>query len=935
MIDGHFKLVQFNSQKDPQNYLCHCWLYDGELVTGTESGDILLFEEFELKSTFSIKMLSDKLSSSAVTCLESYSKGCICGSCNGMLYMYERARDDKSGFRCKYVLCPESGNSSIIHLALSPSEESLICGTESRQMYTASLSSLDCLKSEAHRPEFLDCISSFHSPGPSGSSRVIAIDVCVWKPWIATCGEDRFLRIWNYHQKITETVREFAMKLSAVSMHPCGVFVLVGCEESLLELNLLMNTASASRELFLRAPTKCCYSNGGQSFAAIANSLIHVHSAYARNAVATLRGNDGQVCDVKWDRTDHRILSVTRSGVIIVWKLFWGVRECEEATPHISYNAAAAAPNLARIYTLADDCILRETHADSSSLLTTTVLHVNRQPGSCMSMSRCQDTIFVGGSCPRKPNSVRAIGLPLGSEPISENTAEYQTHASEVSAMAILHDGSLLFSAGMDGSMAIFEISHTNQRGDVCSGHIHSDVTSTRAFSEEILVGKSIINARTDELMNHRIALNDLILKHDHQVHLKQIKYEDRMKIILEHFHLETEGDNTEFLDLCDAKLCLEGTYQKRMQTLETKHCAEKQQLHWYYEAACQEEIRRVQKFLDEQDESDRLWLRETQELCSNHQANVVRSHTGYDGEIEQEQDLQQLIIQETQQIRCMCKEVSSLVETDGDYETVRIKQSYQAKLMLEHALTVALKADNAAMKTRSSSMLQDVDNQREEIRSVHDKLTEQAETIDGLEKEIQGHKKEIREREATLADKDKRVLELKHKNQELEKFKFVLDYKTKELKQQIEPRETEISDLLRQFEEMELELEQYHRANSTLDLMIGELRLKMVSLYKEGEYHKNSMSIYVKDLIALRVALRECAQIATHRELKRGIQKLRDIDVRAKMTTLTPSESAIVVQMGQMAYERERQYLERHKDSLLRNRLRNVQAHIHEHGNP
>ena len=57
---------------------------------------------------------------------------------------------------------------------------------------------------------------------------------------------------------------------------------------------------------------------------------------------------------------------------------------------------------------------------------------------------------------------------------------------------------------------------------------------------------------------------------------------------------------------------------------------------------------------------------------------------------------------------------------------------------------------------------------------------------IKGLEKDIQGHKKEINEREETIQDKEKRIYDLKKKNQELEKFKFVLDYKIKELKRQI-----------------------------------------------------------------------------------------------------------------------------------------------------
>ena len=38
-------------------------------------------------------------------------------------------------------------------------------------------------------------------------------------------------------------------------------------------------------------------------------------------------------------------------------------------------------------------------------------------------------------------------------------------------------------------------------------------------------------------------------------------------------------------------------------------------------------------------------------------------------------------------------------------------------------------------------------------------------------------------------------------KNQELEKFKFVLDYKIKELKKQIEPRENDIKAMKEQIQ--------------------------------------------------------------------------------------------------------------------------------------
>ena len=74
----------------------------------------------------------------------------------------------------------------------------------------------------------------------------------------------------------------------------------------------------------------------------------------------------------------------------------------------------------------------------------------------------------------------------------------------------------------------------------------------------------------------------------------------------------------------------------------------------------------------------------------------------------------------------------------------------------------------------------------------------------------------------------------MKKKNQELEKFKFVLDYKIKELKRQIEPRENEITDMKEQIKEMDQELEQYHKSNAALDLMIGELRDKLDGMQRE-----------------------------------------------------------------------------------------------------
>lgn len=74
----------------------------------------------------------------------------------------------------------------------------------------------------------------------------------------------------------------------------------------------------------------------------------------------------------------------------------------------------------------------------------------------------------------------------------------------------------------------------------------------------------------------------------------------------------------------------------------------------------------------------------------------------------------------------------------------------------------------------------------------------------------------------------------MKKKNQELEKFKFVLDYKIKEQKKMVEPRELEIKDLKEEKTKMESELERFNKQNNQLDLINKEKDAKLEALQKE-----------------------------------------------------------------------------------------------------
>ena len=53
-----------------------------------------------------------------------------------------------------------------------------------------------------------------------------------------------------------------------------------------------------------------------------------------------------------------------------------------------------------------------------------------------------------------------------------------------------------------------------------------------------------------------------------------------------------------------------------------------------------------------------------------------------------------------------------------------------------------------------------------------------------------------IHKEDLEIGDKEKKIFSLKKKTQELDKFKFVLDYKIKELKKDIAPLDEDIRQL-------------------------------------------------------------------------------------------------------------------------------------------
>ncbi|CAE8617253.1 unnamed protein product [Polarella glacialis] len=144
------------------------------------------------------------------------------------------------------------------------------------------------------------------------------------------------------------------------------------------------------------------------------------------------------------------------------------------------------------------------------------------------------------------------------------------------------------------------------------------------------------------------------------------------------------------------------------------------------------------------------------------------------------------------------------------------------------------------------------------------------------LMKDKDSNEKEIKERDKTIADKEQRIKDLKKQNQELAKFRFVLDYKIKELKAQIDPKTADIASMKTQTQAMDDELSDYMRKNKQLALDISQLQMKQRALQEEIKSQKRRLREDLSLIKRFKLDLSDCMEtISEPKALKESVTAL------------------------------------------------------------
>eukprot|EP00033_Pygsuia_biforma_P003159 GCRY01003467.1.p1 GENE.GCRY01003467.1~~GCRY01003467.1.p1 ORF type:complete len:1179 (+),score=364.32 GCRY01003467.1:161-3697(+) len=854
----------------PLHYLAHSWLTDERVVAGTEEGELILFEMGEFKAI----LPQPPVDGLSVDCIVPYTKGFICGGDNGIVGLYEKTDDKDYYTRAKVFHIPDN-DCKVTSVCVTPMEESLACALANNQLFSLPIVNTDILKSDESVLEPL--AQPFHR------AKITGLDVCIRKPICATCSTDRSVRVWNYQDRSAEIVKQFPEEAHSIALHPSGLHVAVGFTDKLKLMNLLMEDIRPYREFPIRSCREVRFSNGGQYFAAANGNTVQIFSTYTFDNLGNLRGHNGKVQCVSWSRDDTRLVTSGMDGAVYEWVLADFKREGENVIKSCQYTSTVLTPDAKTIFTVGNDKKLKEIsdsvvirEFDTGVTLTQIVLsHAGR--------------MFFAAT---EHGTVRAYKYPLTGE-----YQEHQCHLGAVTRLALSRDDSLLFSVGEDGSLYICDV--RDRERAVKSG-------DEIIYSEEVLVTKSDIEEKTARMAELRTEVEDLTLKNDYQLRLKDLTYQEKLKEVTEKFNQDLEAGRTRYEVLAQEKSDMEVEYEEKLKALKEKHQEEIAELEAAFQSKIMGEVVRYRDLVGQKDSMDTQWESKYKQMLEAHKAEVAALRQQYEEKLGHDKTVLQHTLQQREEALREFEETKRQLEEDADHEIEDLKERFEQKLAVERRASLQLKGENGIMKKKYSALKKDIEDHKSDMAKQIERERLLETQRDSLEKDILGLKKEIKERDETISDKEKRIYELKKKNQELEKFKFVLDYKIKELKRQMEPREVEVGSMKQQIKDMDSELEKYHSHNSSLKMTIGELRLKSEGMAKELASQRTKLQDAALLLERFRRDLHKCMPfIQDPKVFKEKIKEVYEQHVKsvAERTSLETDVRA--------EYQRQREHLE------------------------
>lgn len=809
------------------NFTCHVWLRKPEdyAVAATDTGDYILFKSGEyvchLKTGIAAPVYS----------LLSVAKGFVAGSSDGSFSFIEFDGDDISdphdeSFVCRNTWSTDLCGGNIVSMALSPTEDLISAVSNDNQLLYMAADAV-CTAHIGHDIEKIQPVKyvlcAFHGP-----KSIVGMDVCYRKPLVVTCSRDNSVKIWNYQSNELELNKVFPEDTNCVAMHPSGLQIAVGFSDKLRVYHVLVDDLKLCQEVPIKNCRECRFSGGGHFLGVANGNTVNVFSFHTGEKVADLRGHNSKIRSLYWLESGLQLLSCGQDGAVYLWDIEDMKRAGELVRKGIMFTSVVAVDK--KVFCTGNDMRLKELELPDLAIkqdLDEKVLFSN------VAASTVKGVLYAATADAGKPGVIRSYACP-----VTGDFQEYPCMGSPITRMLLTPDQAYLAVADETGCLIVFDLTDRFKATAALAaggppGSFYPD-DAVGDWTDEVLVTRADLEDRKLLVVELNARVDELKLQNDYRLRLKEMSYTEAIKELSDKFNHELEQAVHKLDLLKEERADSDVEHTKRIKQMEEKHQHDMQETETEFQTQIMEEVGKYQQLVRARDAQAERLSEQRRLLIATQNRYIQELTSDFEQKLYEERQLHMQLEDEKADLNKALQETRNQLEDDVDTEVEMLKKSLDERLVQAREVTLKYKGENGIMKKKFAVIQKDMDDQKETMKLLLDQERELQEQIKVLEKEVSAHKREIKLRDGAIGDKEKRIYELKKKNQELDKFKFVLDFKIRELKKQVEPRQLEIQGMKDQIKDMDLELEKYHKTNTALDENIGEYRKTIDSMQAE-----------------------------------------------------------------------------------------------------
>ncbi|CAM9256888.1 unnamed protein product [Chrysoparadoxa australica] len=435
--------------------------------------------------------------------------------------------------------------------------------------------------------------------------------------------------------------------------------------------------------------------------------------------------------------------------------------------------------------------------------------------------------------CGTSAGAVRAYDWPLTAHPQYD---EVQAHSSTVTALRVSPDHNFLFSCAEDGTMFVHVIAMMERGVEV---HCLMEADPRNFSVDSVLASQEEIEEQASHVAELKKMLEDQKSEHEYALHRKQNEWMEEMKIAAEKRETLVASKDALYEELSKK---YESTVREHQEELEKKdqyRVQVAQELESQYEHQLAGELDRFDRLSEE--------MEAVQQRCEGLlEAQRAQHASALKEEALKAKEQERSLVTQTERLQddknhCdqMYKEVLNQLEEEYEQELQHLMAAAEAELSAERENTAKLRVQLQAHTTKEDQLkkrMQEItrsSNARDMLYMLEKGKREK------LEATMHHFEQHMHERELTLAEKEKIILDLRSNNMTLDNFRFVLDHRLQQLMEErgpitdhIEGLEVHIramyDELVKEFtekKEVARVLEQKEQKNQSLSIEVNSLR--------------------------------------------------------------------------------------------------------------